>query len=355
MNDIKGQKFGEWTVLYKDTGKYKDRSSRWICQCSCGKIKSVRERNLLSGKSCSCGCAKKINYNGRQYGKLTVLETLYSYNGYNRATCKCLCECENIVYIKATELPKRKSCGCRCSRVSDKKGMRFGKLIVLETIPKYRNNQTYYRCVCDCGNEITVKSSALLTGNTQSCGCVHNPDLTGKIFDRLTVVKEESHIGHQRVWLCKCTCGNMITSTTYLLQSGRVKSCGCLRSENVSSFEVFIGNYLTKNKVEYIKEYSFKDCKGIGNKVLRFDFYLPVQQVLIEYDGEQHFKPIAYFGGEKAYSIRKQHDEIKNQYCKSNNIKLIRIPYTTSEEQLVQLLNEIIKNKTSSPVTTTVA
>lgn len=49
--------------------------------------------------------------------------------------------------------------------------------------------------------------------------------------------------------------------------------------------------------------------------------------ICIEYDGEQHFKPIELFGGEKQFKIQVENDNIKNTFCKENNIKLIRIPY----------------------------
>jgi very-short-patch-repair endonuclease len=58
-----------------------------------------------------------------------------------------------------------------------------------------------------------------------------------------------------------------------------------------------------------------------------FDFFIPEFNTCIEYDGRQHFEPIEYFGG--FYSLEKQRikDKIKDNFCKNNNIKLIRIPY----------------------------
>ena len=48
---------------------------------------------------------------------------------------------------------------------------------------------------------------------------------------------------------------------------------------------------------------------------------------MIEYDGEQHFRPIEYFGGQKKFELQQKHDTIKNEYCKNNGIPLLRIPY----------------------------
>lgn len=135
------------------------------------------------------------------------------------------------------------------------------------------------------------------------------------------------------------------------MTSGNTQSCGCLRNESVSKFEIFISDILSKSHILFYKEYGFNDCKGVGNKKLRFDFYLPDYNTLIEYDGEQHFKPIEYFGGEEKYNILKNNDEIKNKYCKTHKINLIRIPYTFSENEVKKIILSIIQ----SPVTTTVA
>ena len=65
---------------------------------------------------------------------------------------------------------------------------------------------------------------------------------------------------------------------------------------------------------------------------MKFDFYLPDYNAIIEYDGEQHFMPVDFAnkGAELAtnsYNKNLKRDEIKNKYCKDNDIRLIRIPY----------------------------
>lgn len=69
------------------------------------------------------------------------------------------------------------------------------------------------------------------------------------------------------------------------------------------------------------------------NLPLRFDFYLPEQNILIEYDGQGHFKKVNYSGKmsdremQQRLNRTQQLDEIKNTWAKKNNIKLVRIPY----------------------------
>ncbi|MEN8079152.1 hypothetical protein ABFP60_19505 [Clostridioides difficile] len=89
-----------------------------------------------------------------------------------------------------------------------------------------------------------------------------------------------------------------------------------------------VSTYLECNGYEYEREKSFDDLVGIkGQNKLRFDFYLPQNNICIEYDGEQHYKPVKIFGGEEKLRQQIQNDRIKNNFCKVNNIKLIRVPY----------------------------
>lgn len=88
----------------------------------------------------------------------------------------------------------------------------------------------------------------------------------------------------------------------------------------------------------------FDDCRD--KSTLPFDFYIRELNTLVEYDGKQHFEP-RNFGGisdERAnenFIITKTHDLIKNSYCDSHGIHLIRIPYTEDKNIYSYLLREI--------------
>ena len=98
---------------------------------------------------------------------------------------------------------------------------------------------------------------------------------------------------------------------------------GCLECVS-SKGENKIKNILENKKLRYKKNYEFSGCKR--TRKLRFDFYLLDKNICIEYDGEHHFAENEYFGKGNLEYI-KVNDEIKNEYCKDNKIKLIRIPY----------------------------
>ena len=114
---------------------------------------------------------------------------------------------------------------------------------------------------------------------------------------------------------------------------------------NKSNGEEEIERILTKYEINVIFQYRFKDCKFYN--ILPFDFYLPNYNCCIEFDGEQHYEIVKHFGGLNGFIERKIRDTIKTEYCKNNNIKLIRIPYWEINNIETILTNELIKLKTS--------
>lgn len=108
------------------------------------------------------------------------------------------------------------------------------------------------------------------------------------------------------------------------------KYCLDNKKYKFSKGEQRIENFLQDNSYEYIKEYTFGDCRDIG--LLPFDFYLINNNVIIEFDGQHHFMPVNFNGisdeeALKNFNSTQKHDRMKNDYCKKNNIELIRIPY----------------------------
>ncbi|MCK9415950.1 DUF723 domain-containing protein [Candidatus Dojkabacteria bacterium] len=87
-----------------------------------------------------------------------------------------------------------------------------------------------------------------------------------------------------------------------------------------------IRNFLDNKNIKYEYQKTFKDCKYI--KILFFDFYLKDYNICIEYDGVQHYNIIEYWGGLIGLFQRQIRDNIKTEYCKNNNIKLVRIMYS---------------------------
>ncbi len=103
-----------------------------------------------------------------------------------------------------------------------------------------------------------------------------------------------------------------------------------------SKGERFVREYLTENNIPFETSHRFPDCKNINT--LPFDFYLPEQNICIEYDGKQHYEVIKFFGGVGSLKQTQQRDKIKSQYCLDNGIKLIRIRYDENIIDSLQIL-----------------
>ncbi len=104
------------------------------------------------------------------------------------------------------------------------------------------------------------------------------------------------------------------------------KGSGCPKCR-MSKGESKIFGELQGMKVKFEYQKSFNDCVSDKGRVLCFDFYIPEQNLLIEYDGEQHFGNTPPKSWNFNWKRIQQLDEIKNKWAKKNNIKLVRIPY----------------------------
>ncbi|MGV6936030.1 hypothetical protein ACWA2B_10990 [Paenibacillus sp. CMM36] len=115
----------------------------------------------------------------------------------------------------------------------------------------------------------------------------------------------------------------------------------------VTKGESKIKKYLIDNEIRYRIQYTFPDCKDILR--LKFDFAVFKNRklsVLIEYDGEFHYEQII---SEEHFADRKKKDKIKDDYCKSHNIPLIRIPYWEFDN-IESILNEKLAQLNILPV-----
>ena len=117
---------------------------------------------------------------------------------------------------------------------------------------------------------------------------------------------------------------------------------GCPKC-NISKGEKNIAAWLDAKNILYESQKKFDDCKNVLS--LSFDFYLPNYNILIEYNGKQHYEPIEYFGGHKTFENQILRDNIKKEYCKKNNIFLIEIPYYSNLDDELEKLYKMIKTK----------
>lgn len=293
---------------------------------------------------------------GKKYSRLTVLQAIKKEDSFGRNVPYfiCLCDCGTTKTIMAQNIVKgrTKSCGClekesrhyRIHRKEDITGQLFGRLTVIEeTKERASNNSILWKCRCECGNSILATHTELKLGRKESCGCskIHGNtlDRTGKTFGNLKVVTIDREMSKKRgrvFWKCRCLCGNTVSVSSSDLETGNTLSCGCTA---MKFGETYISKILSNEKIEYVPQKRFSDCRDI--KPLPFDFYLPGYATAIEYDGRQHFEVVECWGGASSLIRTQTHDKIKNDYCKAKGIKLIRIPYTKSTDEISDIIKSL--------------
>ena len=306
-------------------------------------LKSSRKMAELygCGKSTILKHAKDIGFDtaSAQTPKLSEEDKKRIISLYNEKTSTELAEEYNVSRGMITKLWYDANLkGKEVTRVPkyDLTNQRFTKLIALYPIEERdASGNIKWLCQCDCGNKKAISAYDLKSEKIKSCGCLSKEclelgrgkyeDLTNQSFGKLiTLERCEDKIysnGVKRVqWLCKCDCGRTTKVTAENLKSGNTQSCG-LCGEN-SHGNIKIDKILTKANIPFEREKRFDTCKD--KTTLPFDFYVD-NKYLIEYDGDYHFnEKTTVFDKETA----QKHDIMKNTWCLTNNIPLIRIPYT---------------------------
>lgn len=124
----------------------------------------------------------------------------------------------------------------------------------------------------------------------------------------------------------RCECGDIFTTSLTCFIKGKRKCNNCTSSIG----EQLVNQFLKENNVIFEREYEINPKEW--NNPLYYDFYIPHLKTALEYDGEQHYKPVDFNGegmeiATEKFETQLVRDQIKNNYSKRKNIKLIRIPY----------------------------
>jgi very-short-patch-repair endonuclease len=118
-----------------------------------------------------------------------------------------------------------------------------------------------------------------------------------------------------------------------------LNGCGCPKC-NASKGELKIHEFLKRMGISYSSQKRFQECRGLKYP-LAFDFFIPSKNLLIEYDGEQHFIPKRCFGGQKGLRATQQRDKTKDIFANKHRFNLLRIKYT-EYNRIDALLSQIL-------------
>jgi len=203
---------------------------------------------------------------------------------------------------------------------------------------KYKNNRTKVIIICRIHGKFR-QSPDMHMGKSSKNGCpkcCHNRKLTYQEFLKkskfihsnlydYTKVKYSNPYTPIKIRCKKCNSIFLQKPTHHV--SGR----GCSYC-NQSKGELKIKKFLLNSNIKHIQQKKFNGCVNPKTKYpLKYDFYIPDKKILIEFDGEQHFKSGnfgKYIRTSDDLKYSKYKDRIKTKYASKNGIHLLRIKYT---------------------------
>ena len=318
----------------------------------CGDVRDVQPRFILEGHGCVvCTARQRAKEKTKSHTQFVAemqevnpnIEFLSEYkNSNSKIQCKCL-----IDGFEWDGVPHVLLDGHGCPECYRKKANRRNEDEFLaelkERFPTVKLKSKYirvgvkvdYECTV-CGYEWSAIPDTILN-NPKSVGCprcagrgrVSEKEYAERVKASNNLVEYiDGFCGMEKHANFRCVkCGYEWHTTAASILQG--KACPHCR---MSRGAIEVEKYLKSRNIKYEREYRFDDCKN--ERPLPFDFFVPSLNMCIEYDGEQHFVPVRFGKDEtdervkKKYASQKENDNIKTEYCRSNNINLVRIPYT---------------------------
>ena len=283
--DLTHKTFNDWYVLnYAGNGK-------WLCECSCGNVRrEIRTTALTSGHTKSCGhnTNARKDWIGMEFNDWTVIG--YGKTGY----LKCRCKCNNVreVYIGSLTSGKSISCG-HAKKTLTMPHDKYGEWEVLRKVgTSETNGGIIWRCRCSCGNESDVLGTALRNGDSTSCGHPQYPFTSEELFE--TYVLDLVNRLNRKPTIFDISEDLNMSYSAVEKQLRHVEKGKCLLefNSNVSNFELQI--------YEFAKQYYPNAEQHNRSIIapLELDIYIPELSIAIECNGtywhnDEH-KPVKY-------------------------------------------------------------
>lgn len=275
----------------------------------------------------------------------------------NRTNLKFRCKCGNEFETRFDNFVKNKrtcySCKLKTMKQCTAKTVREISEFIKNNsesvyVDGYINARSKMKLHCSCGDifETTMLNFKLGKRKCNSCSkrIPHNKFC---VEDIKKIISEESNCKYHseftdtsKSFKIECSCGNVFTTMLSNFRAGKKRCDDC--TSKISNGELKIKQWLENNNVEFISQKRFKGCKD--KRTLPFDFYLPIENMVIEFDGEQHYREHSFFQKREGLEDIKRRDEIKNDYCNTHNIQMLRISYKQIEN-IENLLNKYVNTE----------
>lgn len=356
-------------------GTYIGAREKILHKCNmCDNEWEASPTNILRGTGCPNCYLKKIKSPKKTHEQfvkdaMNINSDITIIGVYNGAHKPIECKCNKCNYIWSP-IPSSilLGHGCpKCAKNINKTNEEFINEMKyinqnIEIIGKYKNANTPIECKCKiCKNNWYAKPLNLLYGKTGCPICAINKlgdykrlsqeEFENKLYEihNGEIIALENYKGYNnRIKFKHVICGHIWYTSPH---SVILNNCGCPVC-NVSHGEKLIKIFLKNNKILFSQQKRYEGLLGLKNKKLSYDFYLPEYNLLMEFQGEQHERPVEYFGGEEKFKIQQEHDKRKRDFAKLHNINLLEIWYYDINN-IEKILTETLNNLKLKTVETT--
>jgi uncharacterized protein with PIN domain len=320
----------------------------------CGNIYEVRPADFLNGSRCSY-CAGNLKKTDAQF-KLEVRNLVgdeYTFlDPYVNAHTKLRVKhnkCGHIYEVQPSNFLNDSHCPY-CSGHHKKTNTEFKQEIYDLVGNEYTFLDSYVSIMTKlrvkhnkCGHTYKVLPNNFIRGSRCPYCSVsvgkNNARFKQEVFD--LVGSEYTFLEHYinsyiKIRVKHNTCGTIykVRPTEFISQNTRCPYC------NSPKGELIISKVLDNLNINYEYQKTFNGLRD--TQPLSYDFYIPNQNILIEYQGIQHYESIDHFGGEDAFNKQQIHDKLKSDYAKNNGYNLIAVPYT--EDNFSKIKKYLVKH-----------
>ena len=337
---------------------YQGYRKRTAIVCKIHGIYWQTPRNHIKGNGCPCcGGTKKLTREEFIFRAIKVHGNKYSYEKviYKslRERVSIICFIHGIFFQKAGSHLDGEGCPmCYAEKQSLSKRLTTEQFIT--NVKKVHGDRydysrvNYVNCyakveiICRIhGIFLQTPSNHLAGSGCQKCAKVKKPttkefiEMAKKVHNNIYNYAKTNYINCQTEVTIICKDHGEFKQVPY----SHLKGCGCPYC-NTSNGELLVARILDENKIKYEKQKTFDSCRNPKTKrLLLYDFYLSQQNILIEYNGSQHYINTYYYnkGGEKTFQQQQYRDSIKKDYALSNGYKFLVIKYNDKN------IEEIIK------------
>lgn len=287
--------------------------------------------------------AKKVHGNKYDYGKVKYINS-------NAKVCITCPIHGDFLQYPSHHLRGR---GCpECGGTAKKETEQFIEQSNLIHNGKYSYKKTVYtdgrtKVIITCpihGDFLQTPYHHLRGHGCPYCGHNHRysteefVEMANKVHSYKYQYNKTTYINSHSKVIITCSLHGDFEQKPYLHLNGNgCPTCKSTLGENKIAF------FLKQKKIKFIAQYKLHNeylfCK---NKHLYVDFYLPTKNVIIEFNGAQHYIPTKFFSDKRNFKEQQERDNAVRYYCKKHNIKLIEIPYTDFDN-IEDLLNRELK------------